>query len=74
MNRAYREVVGSFEEKYEQEQEKENEIEGIPVYEYMHEYLRQAKPNLQIKTYRSYKQMIEGKIKTYFEDHPLLTV
>ena len=75
VNKRFREVVAKFEEEYEELLEKANRPNSeIPIYEYMHEFLERIKPNIQYNTYVSYNNMVEGKIKRYFEDNPHLTI
>ena len=75
VNKRFREVVAKFEEEYEELLEKANRPNSeIPIYEYMHEFLERIKPNIQYNTYVSYNNMVEGKIKRYFEENPHLTI
>ena len=75
IKKAYRDVVGKFEEEYYEELERKcRNVADLPVYEYMCEFLEKVKPEIQINTYNSYRQMIYGKIKTYFSARPQITV
>ena len=75
VNKRFREVVAEFEEEYAEMLEKSNRPNSeIPIYEYMHEFLERIKPNIQYNTYVSYNNMVEGKIKRYFEENPHLTI
>ena len=75
VNKKFREVVTNFEEEYEKILERANRPNSeIPIYEYMREFLVRIKPNIQYNTYQSYNNMIEGKIKTYFEENSYLTI
>lgn len=75
IKKAYRDVVGKFEEEYYEELERKGrDAADLPVYEYMCEFLEKVRPEIQINTYNSYRQMIYGKIKTYFSARPQITV
>ena len=75
INKAFRDVVGRYEEECAEEIERNSRpISQLPIYDYMHIYLEKARGSLQLNTIRSYQNMIEGKIKAYFSDRPELTV
>ena len=75
VNKRFREVVTNFEEEHAKLLERVNRPNSeIPIYEYMHEFVERIKPNVQYNTYVSYNNMVEGKIKRYFEDNPHLTI
>ncbi len=75
VNKRFREVVTNFEEEHAKLLERANRPESdIPVYEYMCEFLERHKQNIQYYTYESYHNMIEGKIKRYFEERRELTI
>lgn len=75
VNKAYREVVDRFENEYAEQLERGNRpAADISVFEYMCAFLKRAEPNLQKNTYRSYHNMIYGKIQRYFNEHPKITV
>ena len=61
IQKALREVVGKFEDEYEETVGKGNRpLCETPVFDYMCLFLKKAEPNLQINTYRSYHNMIYG--------------
>ena len=75
INKAFRDVVGRYEEECAEEIERNSRpISQLPIYYYMHIYLEKARGSLQLNTIRSYQNMIEGKIKAYVSDRPELTV
>lgn len=75
INKAFRDVVGRYEEECAEEIKRQSRpIAQLPIYDYMHIYLEKARGVLQLNTIRSYQNMIEGRIKTYFTDRPELTV
>lgn len=76
INKAYREVVTRFEEEYEKNLRRGNKPDAdIPIFEYMCGYLKKCEKSIQINTYKSYYNMVYGKIKKYFdEEKPYLTV
>ena len=75
IKKAYREVVSVFEEEYYKKLSKcRKSGSELPIYDYMHEFLEKTKPELQINTYNSYRQMVEGKIKAYFTERKTITV
>lgn len=75
VQKAYREVVAQFETEYAENLERSNRpADAIPISDYMCLFLKKAEHDLQINTYRSYHNMIYGKIQTYFGQRPTLTV
>ena len=76
VKKAYREVVARFEEEYERNLRQGSMPNAdIPVFEYMRTYLEKRRASIQINTYKSYHNMIYGKIQKYFsEEKPYLTV
>ena len=75
VQKAYREVVGNFEDEYNKQLARDGRpASDIPIFQYLCGYLERAKPSIQTSTYRSYHQMIYGKIQRYFNDHAKLTV
>lgn len=75
VNKKFREVVTNFEEEYEELADMKNRPNSeIPIYTYMHEFVERIKPNVQYNTYESYNNMVDGKIKRYFEENPHLTI
>ena len=75
VKKAYREVVGAFEDEYNKMLARGGRpAADIPIFQFLCGYLEKAKPNLQVSTYQSYHQMIYGKIQRYFNAHPKLTV
>lgn len=76
VNKAFREVVGNFETEHAEMLARQGRpAADIPVFDYMVMWLKQkAEPNIQINTYRSYHNMIYGKIMRYFTAKPELTV
>lgn len=75
VNKAFREVVSSFEEKYAQKLARQGKpASDIPVYDYMCEYLKKAEQNIQKSTAQSYRMLIHGKIERYFNARRELTV
>ena len=73
VNKRLREVTNEFEAKINSETEAPPEAD-LPIYDYMAKWLNRTKKNYQANTYRSYQNMIEGKIKRYFREHEYLTV
>ena len=75
INKSYRAVVSKFEEDFAQGLFMNGQLSAdIQIFPYLCRYLEKAKPDLQISTYRSYHGMIYGKMQTYFNAHPELTV
>ena len=75
IQKALRDVVGRFEDEYENNvSEISRPIVETRIFDYMCLFLKEAEPNLQINTYRSYHNMIYGKIQRYFTSHEELTV
>lgn len=75
VNKAFREVVTTFENEYAQQLVRSGRpAADIPVFEYMCAYLQKAEQSLQKNTIQSYHMMIYGKIRRYFEPKPHLTV
>ena len=75
IQKALRDVVGRFEDEYENNvSEFSRPIVETRIFDYMCLFLKEAEPNLQINTYRSYHNMIYGKIQRYFTSHEELTV
>ena len=75
VNRAYREVVDRFESEYAEGLASKNHPSAdIPVFEFMCAFLKKAQPNIQLNTYKSYHNMIYGKIQRYFNRRPKITV
>ena len=75
IKKAYREIVGAFEE---QQNSKENQssdsASSVPVFNYLNACLEKAKSDLQYNTYRGYYRVIHGKIKAYFDARAELTI
>lgn len=75
VNKAFREVVAQYEQEFWEEQERGGRPPAdIPVYDYLVSYLKRVEPELQKNTIVSYRGMINGKIRRYFEARPYLTV
>ena len=75
VNRAYREVVDQFETEYAEGLASKNHPSAdIPVFEFMCAFLKKAQPNILLNTYKSYHNMIYGKIQRYFNCRPNITV
>ena len=75
VNKAFREVVKSFEEEYALEQERQGRpASDIPIFEYMCGYLKKVEKDLQKNTYQSYHNMIYSKIQRYFTEKKHITV
>ena len=75
VNKAFREVVAQYEQEYWENLEREGRPPSdIPVYQYLVEFLNRVEPELQKNTIVSYRGMINGKIRRYFEARPHLTV
>lgn len=75
VNKAFREVVAQYEQEYWENLEREGRPPSdIPVYQYLVEFLKRVEPELQKNTVVSYRGMINGKIRRYFEARPHLTV
>ena len=75
VNKAFREVVAQYEQEYWENLEREGRPPSdIPVYQYLVEFLKRVEPELQKNTIVSYRGMINGKIRRYFEARPYLTV
>lgn len=75
VNKAFREVVAQYEQEYWENLEREGRpLSDIPVYRYLVEFLKRVEPELQKNTIISYRGMINGKIRRYFEARPHLTV
>ena len=75
VNKAFREVVAQYEQEFWEEQEREGRPPAdIPVYDYLVSYLKRVEPELQKNTIVSYRGMINGKIRRYFQRRPQLTV
>ena len=67
INAAMREAVNAFEKELtEILTRSQNPDADMPVFEYMVKWLGSVQPSLQINTYRSYHNMIYGRIKRYF--------
>lgn len=67
--------VSKFEIEYaESLVRRENPAACLSVFDYLCAYLDRAKSNIQINTYESYRGMIYGKIRRYFEPRTKLTV
>ena len=67
INAAMREAVNDFEKELtEILTRSQNPDADMPVFEYMVKWLGSVQPSLQINTYRSYHNMIYGRIKRYF--------
>lgn len=74
-NKALREALNSYEVEVIKEIElKKRPESAIPVFEYMTKWFERAKKDLQINTQRSYRMMIYGKIRRYFEPKPEITL
>lgn len=68
-------VVSDFEAEYARNLEMKNNPEAaVPIFNFMCTYLDRVQPRLQINTYRGYKVMVYGRIQTYFEERPTITV
>ena len=75
VQKAYREVVGRYEDEYaEMLARGDRPAADIPVFEYMCAFLKRCQQQIQFNTYRSYHNMIYGKIQRYFTQHPKITV
>lgn len=75
VKRAYREVVSKYEAEYMENLARgDRPAADIPIFEYMCTFLKKAEPSIQINTYRSYHNMIYGKIQKYFNARQKLTV
>ena len=75
IGKKFRRVVAEYEAEYGKMLKRGGRPSAdIPVFEYLCWYVEHAKQNLQINTYRSYYSIIHGRIKTYFEARPSLTV
>lgn len=75
VNKAFREVVARYEQEFWEEQERGGRPPAdIPVYDYLVSYLKRVEPELQKNTIVSYRGMINGKIRRYFQRRPQLTV
>lgn len=75
VNKAFREVVAQYEQEFWEEQERGGRPPAdIPVYDYLVSYLKRVEPELQKSTIHSYRAMVQGKIRRYFEARPQLTV
>ena len=75
VNKAFREVVAQYEQEFWEEQERGGRPPAdIPVYDYLVSYLKRVEPELQKNTIVSYRAMVQGKIRRYFEARPQLTV
>lgn len=75
INKAFREAVNKYElEVAEMLEKKDRPSSDIPIFEYMAAWLDKTEKALQLNTYRSYRIMIYGKIRRYFERHDHLTV
>lgn len=53
---------------------KERSSADITIFEYMCTYLKRAEPELQLNTRRSYRNMIYGKIQSYFNKRTQITI
>lgn len=75
IQKAYREVVSRFEEEYAAMlARKKRSCADITIFEYMCAYLKRAEPELQLNTRRSYRNMIYGKIQSYFNKRTQITI
>lgn len=75
VNKAFREVVAQYEQEFWEEQERGGRPPAdIPVYDYLVSYLKRVEPELQKNTIHSYRAMVQGKIRRYFQRRPQLTV
>ena len=75
VNKAFREVVARYEQEFWEEQERGGRPRAdIPVYDYLVSFLKRVEPELQKSTIHSYRAMVQGKIRRYFEARPQLTV
>lgn len=73
VKKTYREVVARFEEEYERNLRQGGRPNAdIPVFEYMRTYLEKRRASIQINTYKSYHNMIYGKIQKYFSEENLI--
>ena len=72
INAAMREAVNDFEKELtEILTRSQNPDADMPAFEYMVKWLGSVQPSLQINTYRSYHNMIYGRIKRYFSPKPI---
>lgn len=75
VNKAYREVVKSFEIEYaEQISRKSRPESDIPIFDYMCAHLKKIEKNIQKSTVESYHGLIYGRIRRYFTARNNLTV
>ncbi len=75
VNKVFRSVVNQFEIEFAEETERLNRPDNeIPIFEYMTTWLDRVSKSIQINTYTSYRTMIYGKIRRYFERRPHLTI
>lgn len=75
VNKRFREVVAQYEQAFlEEEQRGGRPRADIPVYDYLVSFLKRVEPELQKSTIHSYRAMVQGKIRRYFEARPQLTV
>lgn len=75
VNKAFREVVAQYEQEFWEEQERGGRPPAdIPVYDYLVSYLKRVEPELQKSTIHSYRAMVQGKIRRYFQRRSQLTV
>ncbi len=75
VNKAFREVVKTFEIDYaEQIARNARPASDIPIFDYMCAHYKKVEKNIQKSTAESYHGMIYGKIRRYFTAHSNLTV
>ena len=71
VNKRFREVVAQYEQAFlEEEQRGGRPRADIPVYDYLVSFLKRVEPELQKSTIHSYRAMVQGKIRRYFEARP----
>lgn len=75
VKKIFRKIISDFEAELEKNTKEKNRSENeIPVFDYMEKWLSRYERNLQLNTYRSYENMINGKIKRYFKTNENLTI
>ena len=75
VNKAFRKVVTAYEEEYNKRIARGGRPDAdIPIFPFLCAYLEQAKPRLQLSTYKGYHQMAYSRVQEYFNAHPKLTV
>ncbi|MBR1811177.1 MAG: site-specific integrase [Clostridia bacterium] len=75
VSKTFRRVVTEYEEEYNKRLLRGGKPDAdIPIFPFLCSYLEKAKQHLQVSTYRSYHQMIYGRIQQYFSKRNHLTV